>query len=339
MSKLSRRYSKWHQLAEQIWYKDPFIGVALMPLGFIFADIAALRKWLYRIGILKQHKLPVPVIVVGNITVGGTGKTPLVIYLAKLLTEAGYRPGIISRGYGGNAKIWPQAVDAFSDAAVVGDEAVLIAKQTGCPMAVGPKRVEAAQWLLANRSCDVILSDDGLQHYALMRDIECAVVDGERRFGNGYCLPAGPLREPISRLQTVDVVIVNGKKSEDNEISMLLLGDTAVNMVTNKNKPLAAFANMECHALAGIGNPGRFFKLLSDIGLICQTHPFPDHYRYQHSDIRFNDKLPVLMTEKDAVKCLGLAGEQHWYVPVKAVLEPGFDTQLLNLLKRKQHDR
>ena len=186
-----------------------------MPLGFLFSDAVKFRKFLYRLGVLKTHTLPVPVIVVGNITVGGTGKTPLIIWLARFLKDSGFKPGIISRGYGGQAESWPQWVAANSDAKNVGDEALLIAKQTGCPMAVGPLRVDAANMLLKQADCNVILSDDGLQHYALNRDIEIAVIDGERRFGNGYCLPAGPLREPIERLQSVDFIIVNGEKSEE----------------------------------------------------------------------------------------------------------------------------
>jgi tetraacyldisaccharide 4'-kinase len=319
-----------------VWYKDPFIGVWLSPLGFLFSDAVKFRKFLYRRGVLKTHTLPVPVIVVGNITVGGTGKTPLIIWLARFLKDSGYRPGIISRGYGGQSESWPQMVAANSDAKNVGDEALLIAKQTGCPMAIGPLRVEAANMLLKQADCNVILSDDGLQHYALNRDIEIAVIDGERRFGNGYCLPAGPLREPIERLQSVDLIIVNGEKSEDNEFAMQLIGDTALNLVTGEQKPLQEFSN--CHALAGIGNPERFFKLLASAGLTCITHSFPDHYQFQRHDIEFGDNKSVLMTEKDAVKCTAFAGKQHWYLPVKAVPEPGFAEQLLNLLSEK-HDR
>lgn len=205
-------------------------------------------------------------------------------------------------------------------------------------MAVGPLRVDAANVLLKQAGCDVILSDDGLQHYALNRDIEIAVIDGERRFGNGYCLPAGPLREPIERIHSVDFVIVNGEKSEDNEFSMQLVGDTAVNLVTGEQKSLREFNADNCHALAGIGNPDRFFKLLEAAGLICTCHSFPDHYQFRVHDIEFADNKPVLMTEKDAVKCTAFAGLQHWYVPVKAVPEPLFAEQLLNLLREK-YDR
>ena len=327
---MKKTLARW---ATDIWYKDPFIGVWLMPLGFLFSDAVKFRKFLYRVGVLKVHTLPVPVIVVGNITVGGTGKTPLIIWLAGFLKASGFKPGIISRGYGGQAASWPQPVTADSDAKEVGDEALLIAKQTGCPMAVGPLRAEAANLLLRQADCDVILSDDGLQHYALHRDIEIAVIDGERRFGNGYCLPAGPLREPIERLNSVDFIVVNGEKSEDREFAMQLAGDTAVNLVTSELKPLAEFD--DCHALAGIGNPERFFKRLAAAGLTCTVKSFPDHYPFQRRDIEYADDKPVLMTEKDAVKCMAFAGKQHWYLPVKAVPDPIFAEQLLNLLKRK----
>jgi tetraacyldisaccharide 4'-kinase len=329
---MKKTLSRW---LVDIWYKDPFIGVLLMPLGFLFSDFVKFRKFLYRMGVLNKHALPVPVIVIGNITVGGTGKTPMIIWLARLLQNEGYKPGIISRGYGGQAESWPQWVDAGSTADIVGDEALLIAKQTGCPMAVGPVRADAAKLLLERADCNVILSDDGLQHYALNRDIEIAVIDGERRFGNGYCLPAGPLREPIERLQSVDFIVVNGEKYEDNEFSIQIAGDTAVNLLTGEEKPLREFSGIPCHALAGIGNPGRFFKLLESSGVSCKTYSFPDHYKFQPSDISFSDSAPVLMTEKDAVKCLAFAGNQHWYVPVKAVPETIFAERFLALLQDK----
>ena len=331
---------KLSQCLVDIWYKDPFIGVLLMPLGFLFADFVKLRKFLYRSGMLKKYVLPVPVIVIGNITVGGTGKTPLIIWLADFLKEQGFKPGIISRGYGGQAQSWPQWVDTNSTAKTVGDEAVLIARKTGCPMAVSPLRIDAARLLIKQSNCDVILSDDGLQHYALNRDIEIAVIDGERRFGNSYCLPAGPLREPIERLQSVDFIVVNGEKSEEHEFSMQITGNTAINLVTGQQKALKAFNATRCHALAGIGNPERFFKLLESTGLTCETHSFPDHYKFQPDDICFpadaqSQPLPVLMTEKDAVKCMAFVSDQHWYIPVKADPEIAFAQQLLSLLQDK----
>lgn len=315
-----------------LWYKDLVIGGWLMPLGFLYSDFVRFRKFLYRIKVLKTRRLPIPVIIVGNITVGGTGKTPLIIALAKWLQEQGFKVGIISRGYGGDELA--RLVTTDSDPKQVGDEALLIAKQTGCPMAVAPLRVEAGKLLLQHADCNVILSDDGLQHYALYRDIEIAVIDGERRFGNSYCLPAGPLREPIQRLQSVDFIVVNGNKTEDNEYEMHIIGDTAINLVTHEQKPLSAFTgDSKLQALAGIGNPDRFFKLLTDAGLTFTAHSFPDHHEFTARDIAFKDT--VLMTEKDAVKCLTFASAQHWYVPVKATLDNQFTEQLLSLLKRK----
>jgi tetraacyldisaccharide 4'-kinase len=321
--------AKW---AVDVWYKGAFLGILLLPFAYIFSDLVRFRRYLYRRGILKSHTLPVPVIVIGNITVGGTGKTPLIIWLAELLKYAGYKPGIISRGYGGQSETWPQIVTENSDVNSVGDEALLIAKQTRLPVVVSPSRVSAAKKLLDKFDCNVLLSDDGLQHYKLNRDIEIAVIDGERRFGNGYCLPAGPLREPIARLSSADFVVVNGNKAEDNEFSMQLVGDMAINLSTGELRPLQAFREIRCHALAGIGNPERFFKLLESAGLLCTTHSFPDHCQFQQHDIEFGDNKPVLMTEKDAVKCTDFAGENHWYVPVKAVPEPDFGQQLLDLL-------
>lgn len=317
------------------WYKESCFSLCLMPLGLIYAAIARFRKILYGLGLFNKHSLSVPVIVVGNITVGGTGKTPLIIWLAEFLRKAGFRPGIISRGYGGQSKNWPQRVDASSDPKMVGDEALLIFSLTGCPTAVAPRRAEAGRLLLRETDCDVILSDDGLQHYALNRDIEIAVIDGSRRFGNGYCLPAGPLREPVTRLNTVDFIVVNGDKSEENEFSMHMQGNLAVNLVTGEQKPLREFSFCGCHAVAGIGNPGRFFKQLESAGLNCKAHAFPDHHVFQREDIEFGDGRPVLMTEKDAVKCKAFAGKQHWNIPIKAFPESGFPERLLNLLREK----
>lgn len=325
--------------ASEIWYGNSPAALFLLPLAYLFAGIVRLRRAVYKCGIKSSHMLPVPVVVVGNITLGGTGKTPLVIWLAEMLIKAGYKPGIISRGYGGCSKTWPLAVGANTGPVLVGDEPYLIARQTNVPVVVGPSRVEAAQKLLAEFDCDVLISDDGLQHYKLNRDIEIAVIDGERRFGNGYCLPAGPLREPVERLNSVDFIVVNGEKTAGQECSMRLIGDEAVNLVTGERTRLAEFAGGTCHALAGIGNPQRFFKLLESKGLICQAHSFPDHYAFSSGDIAFGDGQPVFMTEKDAVKCLSFAKPNHWSVPVTAVLGESFERGILDLIKQKQHDR
>lgn len=331
---MQKTFSRWLQ---DIWYKDLIIGTWLMPLGFVFSDMVRFRRYCYRIGIKKTVKLNVPVIIVGNLTVGGTGKTPLVIFLAKLVKASGYRPGIIARGYGGKAASRPRLVFADSKPDDVGDEPLLLAKQSQCPVAVGIKRAESAKLLLELGGCDLIISDDGLQHYALARDIEIAVVDGERWFGNGYCLPAGPMREPPSRLESVDLVVVNGEKNEAGQFSMQLTGSEAVNLATGQSRPLSEFAGQPCHAIAGIGNPGRFFRLLEKAGIIAIEHSFPDHYRFTAGDLVFNDGLPVLMTEKDAVKCVNFAMGDLWQVPVQAELEPEFANRFLELLREKIH--
>jgi tetraacyldisaccharide 4'-kinase len=333
---MKRSLARW---AIDVWYKDAFLGILLLPFAYISSDIVRVRRFLYAKGLLKSCTLPVPVVVIGNITVGGTGKTPLTIWLAELLKNAGYKPGVISRGYGGKSVSWPLIVDENSDVTEVGDEALLMARLTQFPVMVGPSRVESAQKLLAEFDCNVVLSDDGLQHYKLNRDIEIAVIDGERRFGNGYCLPAGPLREPIERLGSVDFVVVNGDKYAEHEFSMQFVGDTAINIKTGERKHLHEFQKLSCHAIAGIGNPERFFKLLESAGLSCTTYSFPDHYVFESSDINFNDANPVLMTEKDAVKCIQFTGDQLWYVPIKAMPEPAFRQQFLDLLINIIHDR
>ncbi len=330
---MKNKLSRWLQDA---WYKEMYISSFFMPLSMLYDDFSRFRRFLYKIKVLKSTKLPVPVIIVGNITVGGTGKTPLTLWLANFLKEKGYKPGIISRGYGGNSEVWPQWLEDQSDPEQVGDEAVLMKKRSASPVAVGPERVEAAQLILEKADCNVIISDDGLQHYALERDIEIAVVDGDRRYGNGYTLPCGPLREPIERLQSVDFVVVNGGEIEEDEFSMTVDGDIAVNLVTQEEKSLTDFSLLPSHAIAGIGNPKRFFKLLEKKGISIDTHAFQDHYSFSENDLKFNDDKPVLMTEKDAVKCLHFAKEKHWFVPVKAYPQEQFIDKIFTLLKEKK---
>ncbi len=260
------RQSIAHRL-EQSWYGKSSLTLLLRPLSWLFTFIVMLRRSAYQMNILKSTKLSVPVVIVGNLTVGGTGKTPLVIWLANYLKANGFRPGIISRGYGGKARRWPQQVRPDADPTMVGDEAVLIAKRTQCPMAVGPHRVEAAQALLKYSDCNVIVSDDGLQHYALKRDVEILVVDGIRRFGNGLCLPAGPLRELPSRRDSVDCMVTNGVPAQ-GEFQMSYRGAEAVNMVTQERIPLNELKDNEITAIAGIGNPDRFFNYLRNFAQI-----------------------------------------------------------------------
>lgn len=322
---------------EASWYgPGGFLTPALLPLSWLYCAVVVLRRALYRLRPASRGRLPVPVVVIGNLTVGGTGKTPLVIWTARFLARHGYTPGIVSRGYGGRADSWPQQVRGDSDPATVGDEAVLIAARTGCPMAVGPDRVAAARALLEHTPCDVLISDDGLQHYALRRDVEVAVIDGMRRFGNRRCLPAGPLREPVSRLAGVDLLVTNGA-SAAREHSMRYEGRQMRRVLDETERELRAFDGRAVHAVAGIGNPQRFFTRLAQAGLQITAHPFGDHHRYTAGDLDFGDDKPVIMTEKDAVKCRRFARPHHWYLPVEAELDPLFGEALLKRLKRSEN--
>ncbi|MDX1696808.1 MAG: tetraacyldisaccharide 4'-kinase [Thiohalobacterales bacterium] len=316
------------------WYaRSPWL-LLLTPLSLVFRMASALRRAAYRAGLLRSRHPPVPVIVIGNITAGGTGKTPLVVWLAAHLQSRGYRPGIIARGYGGRAKQWPQQVRSDSDPAAVGDEAVMLADRTGCPMAVGPDRLAAADALIEHNDCDVIISDDGLQHYALQRDIEIAVIDGVRRFGTGFMLPAGPLREPVWRLDEVDLVVVNGLGS-GREHPMRMLISEAVRLKDGARRALAEFKPETVHAVAGIGHPERFFRALAGSVRSLEPHPFPDHHGFTPQDIDFGDDRAILMTEKDAVKCREFAGDNVWYVPVEVHMQDEFTAGLDALLQQR----
>ncbi len=320
------------------WYaRSPWL-LLLTPLSLVFRVVVWLRRKAYRIGLLRSHRVSLPVIIVGNITVGGTGKTPLVIWLADYLRGKGYRPGIISRGYGGKASNWPQQVRPDSDPAMVGDEAVLLAGATACPMAVGPDRVATARALIEHSDCDVILSDDGLQHYALQRDIEIIVIDGIRRFGTGLSIPAGPMREPAKRLQEADLVVINGLGSGHEHIMRMKPGDAHSLIDSGVTRRLADFHGQAVHAVAGIGNPERFFQSLQQLGMQLEKHVFPDHYKFIAADIRFGDNKPVIMTEKDAVKCRYFAAENDWYIPVKVRMSADFCQRLDELLEVKAGD-
>jgi len=322
--------AKW---INNIWYKDFFIGTWLVPFSLLYIDVMRFRRWLYKTGRKQVTKLSVPVIIVGNITVGGTGKTPLVIFLAQQLKTAGFKVGVVSRGYGGSAQQWPQLVDKNSAAQFIGDEPLLMARHLDCPVAVSPIRAEAAQYLIDEHGCDVIISDDGLQHYALARDIEIAVIDGERRFGNNFYLPAGPLREPQERLAEVDFIVCNGGEAEEEEILMQLEGAYAVNMQTQERRALSEFSALNCYAIAGIGNPARFFAHLAQYQLKLITQAFPDHYAFTASDIEYKSAEAIFMTEKDAVKCQDFTSDRHWYVPVEACLALTFGEQIIKMLR------
>lgn len=321
------------QRIERAWYRrNPGWLYLAWPLELFYRAASTLRRlW------LQKRAIPqlTPVIVVGNISVGGTGKTPLVIAVVRWLQAQGYKPGVISRGYGGHAGHYPCAVTASSKARDVGDEPLLIARTAGCPVVVGADRVAALAKLEKDFACNIVVSDDGLQHYALQRDIEIAVVDGARGLGNGHCLPVGPLREPGWRLNTVDILVVNGEADYNfarGAYTMQLQPRRLVNLKTGTKMAVAGLP-IAVHAVAGIGNPRRFFSSLIEQGLRPVTHSFEDHHCYTAADIQFGDALPVIMTEKDAVKCADFATEQHWYLPVTAALPAAFFTTLETKLK------
>jgi tetraacyldisaccharide 4'-kinase len=318
-----------------IWYDGMPPPWWLRPLSVIYGAVAGVRSFAYAKGLAHRTRLACPVIVVGNLTVGGTGKTPLVCWLAEQLTEQGFRPGVVTRGYGGSARV-ARLVRTADRADVVGDEPVLIARRSRVPVAIGRERPKAAQ-LLIDAGCNLILSDDGLQHHALARDCEIVVIDGDRRFGNGRRLPAGPLRESPARMRSVDAAVVNGGPAAapaDGSLRMRLLATNAVAMKYGTARPLREFCGSPVHAIAAIGNPQRFFAMLRAIGIDLIEHPLPDHMPLKLEDISFADDLPVLMTEKDAVKCADIAGPHHWTVPVSVAFAAGDAEKLRGVVAR-----
>jgi len=310
----------------------------MVPLSLTYGAVSGSRRFLYVHHVRKASRISCPVVVVGNVSVGGTGKTPLVCWLVAHLAERGYKPGIITRGYGGSSRD-VRRITAADDPNVVGDESILLARRTGAPVAIGRDRPAAAQ-LLAGGGCNVIVSDDGLQHYALARDCEVVVIDGDRRFGNGWLLPAGPLREAPGRLRAADAIVVNGGRAlRQGALSMRLEAKTAVALRGGAVQPLRAFAGTSIHAVAGIGNPERFFNMLRSRGIEVMGRPLADHARLTPEDIEFGDDKSVFMTEKDAVKCTEFAGAQHWYVPVSACFDGGEADTLLDIVLRKIEKR
>ncbi|KFZ35979.1 tetraacyldisaccharide 4'-kinase [Shewanella mangrovi] len=310
----------------RIWYQNHWLKWLLWPLSWLFALISGARRLLFRFGLKPIEHLPVPVLLVGNITVGGSGKTPMVIYLIELLRQHGYRPGVISRGYGSQQQ-HPRLVTAASTASDVGDEPAMIVSRTQVPMAVGQDRIATAKLLLAEHDVDIIISDDGLQHYRLARDIELLVVDAKRQLGNGMLLPAGPLREGRWRLNTVDFVVENGAQQDAAQRFAMQLKAGELQPLTTT----AAIPPQSVKAVAGIGNPQRFFDTLTQLGYdVAETQAFADHHPYVAADfVRSDTQLPLVMTEKDAIKCRNLRIENSWYLPVDACLSDQFSAQLL----------
>lgn len=321
------------------WERYTFWHLILLPISWIFAFLSAARKLLYKSGYIKSYRLNVPVVVVGNINVGGTGKTPLVIWLAEQLKLAGYAPGVLSRGYGGSSKRVMQVLDS-SRPDEVGDEPVLIARRSGCPVFVGSNRVSAGYALLnAYPNCNIIISDDGLQHYRLQRDVEIIVFDGAKGFGNGALLPAGPLRESQARLKLVDALVSNGQVENSGSLAgqeysmMQLQAAQFYNLVDERLKLDAdAFANKKTVAVAGIGNPERFFEELRRKGLDFESFRYSDHYAFRSEDFEKISADIILMTEKDAVKCKAFAKPNFWVLPVYAMMSPDLLPIILNKL-------
>ena len=331
----------------ELWYRPDGGAALLEPLAWAYGALVRARRSAYTRGWLEARRAGKPVVVIGNLTVGGTGKTPLTIWLAERLTAQGLAVGIVSRGYrrAGSAAATgdrrsrssvPRFVESSSPWQSVGDEPVLIRRHTGCPTVVCADRVAGARALAAH-GVDAIIADDGLQHLRLARDCEIALIDGARGFGNGRLLPAGPLREPASRLREVDLVVVNGHGPGAAAPALVGVAALPMRLVASgaqrvdgheSARPLASFAGERVHAVAGIGHPARFFRDLESVGLEVIAHAFPDHHPFAAAELDFGDGRPVLMTEKDAVRCADFATERMWYVPVRAVLEEA-DASLL----------
>ena len=327
---------------QRVWYEREaqWLSFLLLPLSWLFGFVVACRRAAYRFGLLRRVRVARPVVVVGNITVGGTGKTPFTIWLASELQAHGVRVGIVLRGYGGNSSQWPRDVSSDLAPEEVGDEAVLLAKRTGAIVVAGPDRVAAAQRAI-ERGAGIVLSDDGLQHYRLARDREVVVIDGRRGVGNRQLLPAGPLREPVSRLAQADLRVVSWRDGSPRTITPVAatiqacarLAD-ATALVSGETRPLESFKGARVHAVAAIGHPQQFFAALQQLGIEVAPHPLPDHARLTAADIQFADDLPVLMTEKDAVKCVRFADQRHWAVRMDVVVSEQDATAVHAMLGR-----
>ncbi len=320
--------SATYRWIHRVWYEGAVSGWLLLPLSGVYWLLLKLRALLFRYGIYRSYKAHAPLVVVGNITAGGTGKTPTVIWLVNELREKGFTPGIVSRGYGGSKSGTSMRVDASSDPAVVGDEPVLLARRGRCPVAVDSDRVHAAA-MLVDDGVDVIISDDGLQHLRLQRDFEICVIDGERGLGNRRLLPAGPLRESPNRLASVDQVLVNGSTDMPNAIGFELQAIDACRLNGSLARPLQGFKDTTVHAVAGIGNPKRFFDLLRGYGIQVIEHSFPDHAAITQGDLKFGDDFEVFMTEKDAVKLGRKLIDRYWSVPVDLIMDAAESNALI----------
>ncbi len=326
--------SATYRWIHRVWYEDAASGWLLLPLSGVYWLLLKLRALLYRSGVRRSHKAHAPVIVVGNITAGGTGKTPTVIWLVNELRIRGFKPGIVSRGYGGSKSGTSMRVDIDSDAALVGDEPVLLARRGQCPVAVDADRVQAAA-MLVDDGVDVIVADDGLQHLRLQRDFEICVIDGERGLGNGRLLPAGPLRESADRLDRVDQVLVNGATDRASAVAFELQASEASRLNGSLVRRLGGFKDTTVHAVAGIGNPKRFFDLLRSNSIQVIEHSFPDHAKLTPADLQFGDEFDVFMTEKDAVKLGRKLSDKHWFIPVDLIMDTASSTALIEQIEAR----
>ncbi|WP_241721898.1 tetraacyldisaccharide 4'-kinase [Raoultella sp. HC6] len=305
----------------RIWSGESPLWRLLLPLSWLYGLVSGLIRLSYRLGLKKAWRAPVPVVVVGNLTAGGNGKTPVVIWLVEQLQQRGIRVGVVSRGYGGKAASYPLVLNSTTGTSEAGDEPVLIYQRTGVPVAVSPQRSDAVRALLAVHDLQLIVTDDGLQHYGLARDKEIVVIDGVRRFGNGWWLPAGPMRERASRLRSVDAIIANGGVARPGEIAMQLRPGQAVNVLNGERRDVASFDNVV--AMAGIGHPPRFFATLEGCGVRpIKTVALADHQALTRADVAalVTERQTLLMTEKDAVKCRAFAEANWWYLPVDAIM-------------------
>lgn len=306
---------------QQGWRQAGWLNYLLFPLSLVYGLLMLARRYCYQLGVFKRISLAVPVIVVGGVTVGGSGKTPVVLSLVRHFQDKGFCPGVVCKGYKGHSPFWPREVNDSTTAALVGDEAQLIYELTGAPVVAGPERVRNGVCLIDKFGCNILFSDDGFQHHALERDLDILVLDGQVGYGNGWCLPAGPLREFRSQVKRADIVLVNGAGKEfrfegPNSSRMSMRISEAYNLSGGTRKRLSEFTGEPVHGVAGVGNPTRFFRQLEELGIDLVRHPFPDHHQFEESDLDFGDDGFILMTEKDAIKCRNMTiANKLWAIP------------------------
>ena len=326
---------------QQGWQRPGWLNYLLLPLSLVYGLLMLARRQCYRLGVFKRISLAVPVIVIGGVTVGGSGKTPVVLSLVRYFQDKGFRPGVICKGYKGNSPFWPREVNDSTTATLVGDEAQLIYELTGVAVVAGPERVRNGVCLIDKFGCDILFSDDGFQHHALERDLDILALDGQAGYGNGWCLPAGPLREFRSQTRRADIVLVNGASEQrrfeiPDASRMSVRISEAYNLAGGIRKQLSEFTGEPVHGVAGVGNPTRFFRQLEQFGIDLVRHPFPDHHQFEESDLEFGDDGIILMTEKDAVKCRDMTiANNLWAVPAITEIDARVFDQIDQLISMK----